>query len=70
MTLREQLISAHRSQDWELATLLSQAQEQVKQASRHVCRCGVPLSTKSREHVSGLCRDCLNFEKYHKRKLT
>ena len=68
--IRGALIAAHRAQDWTRAAELSAQAAEFKAAKRHQCRrCSETLSTRARAHISGLCRTCRNFVRYHLNKL-
>lgn len=63
--LKQRLIAAHRSKDWELAAMLSQEHQQEKHEARKYCRvCGL------RTTGNGLCQTHYIQHRFHGDKLT
>lgn len=57
--LRLALITAHQLQDWELARILSQAQERLKKPRFRKCACGVTICGEARQ--CGMCEKRARF---------
>ena len=71
MTLKEikvALVAAHRSEDWELAKVLSQKKEKLKRARKRCCiDCGVPINNI--RHDSIRCRMHFIIHRYYSRSV-
>ncbi len=66
---RAALVAAHRAKDWTTAAALSCEKESLKVERRRHCRVCERAISRCQPSKTGLCLTCLNFEKYHSRKL-